>query len=263
MKTRNIIIAVLVISIISVGTIVVLNPNLLGSGTLLHYERVYTGEKPVMLIVGGLKDCVLTLGYEDNEDLMYRIDVELYDSSETIYFEYRGNGIGDYQHFIDINTGSHWGSTTRAKTMNITLGSGHAYYISLGGDSNSANVTGNIVFDNNATLGGEEFAYLFPGTLNLVFTEDIDYSQGGLDMDIGKDNEEISSVNMYIDLPDGMDGHAIFRSESMSISTTGWTMYKQTVSPPEKWYRTSESPTKPLLDIDKVFGDSIMASLLN
>jgi hypothetical protein len=79
---------------------------------------------------------------------------------------------------------------------------------------------------------------------------------------IGTSNYEIASVSMYIDLPDGMDGETSFLSESMSISATGWTMWKETVSPPEKYYRTAESPTKPLLDIDTVFGDHISATLL-
>ncbi len=226
--------------------------------TTLHYERNYTGSKSVSLIIGGLEDCVLTLGYEDNEDLMYRIDVELYDASEEIYFEYWGYTL---QYQIEIN-GANYGTTTRARYMNITLGTGHPYSIILGGD-NSRNVTGNIVFDNNATLGGEEFAYYYPGNLNLVFTENVDYSQGGLYMEsIGGFNDPIASVNMYIDLPDGMDGSVSFRSESMSISATGWTMWKETVSPPEIFYRTAESPTKPLLDIDTVYGDSISATLL-
>ena len=78
---------------------------------------------------------------------------------------------------------------------------------------------------------------------------------------IGKDNYEIASVNLYINLPDGMDGSVSFRSDSMSISATGWTMWKETVSPPVRYYRTAEIPTKPLLDIDIVFGDNIVATL--
>ncbi len=198
----------------------------------------------------------------NNEELMYRIDIELYDADEVVHFEYRGTGLGGFQHFVEMNRGNHWGTTTRARYVNITLGTGHPYYISLGGDSNSRNVTGNIVFDNNATLGGQEFGYLFPGSLNLVFTENVDYSQGGLEIRIGLFNYEIASVTMYIDLPDGMDGSASFRSESMSISATGWTMWSETVSPPVRHYRTTASPTKPLLDIDTVYGDSISATLL-
>ncbi len=235
--------------------------TLFPSSLTLHYERNYTGDKPVFLAIAGLEDCVLTLGYEDNEDLMYRIDIELYDASEVAYLEYRGTGTGDYQHFVELNRESHSGHTTHARTINITLGTGHAYYIALG-DSNSRNVTSNIVFSNNATLGGEEFVYLFPGSLNLVFSEDVDYSQGGLEMRIGLDNYEIGSVNMYIDLPDGMDGRASFLSESMSISASGWTLWHETVSPPERYYRTTDSPTKPLLDIDTVYGDHISATLL-
>ncbi len=232
------------------------------SPTTLHYERNYTGDKPVFLGIAGLEDCVLTLGYEDNKDLMYRIVVELYDTSETIHFDYWGTG-SYYE--VKINGGMHFGQTTRARYVNITLGTGHPYYIGLGGDHNSRNVTGNIVFDNNATLGGEEFGYGFPGSLNLVFTEEVDYSQGGLNMvSIGDSHNlsELTSINMYIDLPDGMDGRASFVSESMSISATGWTMWKETVIPPERYYRTAESPTKPLLDIDTVYGDHISATLL-
>ena len=226
--------------------------------TSLRYERSYTGTKPVHLLIAGLEDCVLTLGYENNEALMYRIDIELYDADETVNFEYRQ---GTFEHFVEMNRGDYYGATTRAKTMNITLGTGHPYYTVLGGDANSRNVTGNIVFDNNATLGSETFAYLFPGSLNLVFTENVDPSQGGLDMEIGGDDYEIIAVDTYVDLPDTMDGHAVFRSESMSVSLTGWSMYKQEVVPTVRYYRTSEAPTKPLLDIDSVFADSITATL--
>lgn len=227
------------------------------SPTTLHYERNYPGGKPVSLIVTGLEDCVLTLGFEDNEDLMYRIDIELYDASETIYFDYTSSGS---YYSVELNGGMNFGHTTRARYMNITLGTGHAHLIVLGGGTSSSNVTGNIVFSNNATLGGEEFGYLFPGHLNLVFNEDVDYSQGGLDMvSIGDDE---LTVSMYIDLPDGMDGKASFRSDSMSISATGWTLYQEMVSPPTRYYRTAETPTKPLLDIDTVYGDSISATLL-
>ena len=258
-KNKNIIISIAIVAVLCVGTFAAV--TFMFPSDTLHYERNYTGDKPVSLMISGLEDCVLTLGYEDNEDLMYRIDIELYDASETIYFDYRGNGIGSYQHFVEINGGSHFGSTTRARTMNIILGSGHPYLIYLGGDSNSRNVTSNIVIDNNATLGDEEFAYLFPGSLNLVFTEDVDYSQGGLLMDIGKSNEEIVSVVMNVDLPDGMDGYVRFISDSMSISSTGWTLYDTGINPTSSYYRTSVELDLPLLDIDQVFGDTISATL--
>jgi hypothetical protein len=260
---RNMVAGIAVVAVLCVSAFAAVT-FFSSSQTTLHYERNYTGDRPVYLAIAGLEDCVLTLGYEDDEDLMYRIDIELYDANEVAYFAYRGNGLGTYQHFVEMNTGNHAGSTTRARYMNITLGTGHPYHISFGADTDTRNVTGNIVFNNNATLGGEEFSYLFPGShLNIVFTENVDYSQGGLNIvSIGKDNYEIASVNMYIDLPDGMDGAASFLSESMSISATGWTMWKETVSPPERYYRTAESPTKPLLDIDTVYGDSISAILI-
>lgn len=255
MQSNRTVVAIVVLAVLCVSVFAAV--TLFFPSTTLHYERRYTGDKPVSLIIGGLEDCVLTLGYENNEDLMYCIDIELYDADETVYFEYWGH---TWQHQIEIN-GANYNHATRARYMNITLGTGHPYYIALGG-SGSRNVTGNIVFDNNATLGGDEFAYGFPGTLNLVFTEDVDYSQGGLEMRIGLPNYEIASVNMYIDLPDGMDGSASFLSESMSISATGWTLWDETVIPPERYYRTSASPTKPLLEIDTVYGDHISATLL-
>jgi len=255
----------MVVAIVNVAVLCVSAFNVVtifSSQTTLHYERRYTGDKPVFLGISGLEDCVLTLGYEDNEDLMYHIDIELYDTSEVAYFEYRGTGSGTYQHFVEINRENHCGHTSRARTMNITLGTGHSYHILLGDSGFSGNVTTNIVFDNNATHGGEEFAYLFSGSLNLVFTENVNYSQGGLEMRIGLPNYEIPSVSMYINLPDGMDGRASFLSDSMSISATGWTMWKETVIPPERYYRTAVSPTKPLLDIDTVYGDHISVTLL-
>lgn len=257
---RNMVAGIVIVVLgVSVFAALTLFPS---SQTRLHYERFYSGDKPVSLIIAGLEDCVFTLGYEDNEDLMYRIDVELYDTGETIYFDYTSSG----SYFsVEINGGMNFGHTSRARYVNVTLGTGHAHLIVLGGGTSSSNVTGNIVFDNNATLGGEEFGYLFPGHLNLVFTENVDYSQGGLDMvSIGESHSiDELTVNMYIDLPDGMDGKSEFRSESMSISAAGWTLYQETVSPPVRYYRTSESPTKPLLDINTVYGDSISAILLS
>jgi hypothetical protein len=257
-KARNIIISIAVIIILLGGALTAffILPT---SSNIRHFERNFSGTKTVQLLIAGLEDCVLTMDYEENEELMYRIDIVLYDADETLYFEYRQ---GTFEHFVEMNWGNHYGSTTRAKSMNITLGTGHPYYIVLGGDSNSRNVTGNVAFDNNATLGNETFAYLFPGSLNLLFTEDVDFSQGGLDMEIGKSGEEIASVSMHIDLPVGMDGHAVFRSESIGITTSEWTMYDQTSNPTTKYYRTSAELTKPLLDIDKVYADSIQATLL-
>ena len=255
-KMKKIAIVVVVIVVLGVSALAV--TNFLMPSTLLHYEKAYTGTKPVYISIAGLEDCILTLGYEDNDALMYRIDIQLYDSAETLYMEYRE---GTFEHFIEMNWENHAGTITRARSMNITLGTGHPYEITLG-DSASSNVTGNIIFDNNAMLGNMTFAYIFPGSLNLVFTEDVDYSQGGLDMELGPgSNTEIASVAMSIDLPEGMDGHAEFRSDSMSISATGWILYDQWVSPVTKFYRTSENPTKPLLDISGVYADIILATL--
>jgi len=256
-KTRNIVVAVVVISVICVGTLIIFNPGLLAPSTQIHYEMTMSDTKYVLFSLQRIQDCNLRIVFEDNENLMYRLDAELYDSSETMTFDY---SVGTQVHRVNINTGT----TTRAKSINITLGTGHPYYFILGSSyDTSRNVSSTIIFDNNATLGGQEFAYYFPGSLNLIFTEDLDYSQGGYEVSIGGYNYEIGSVTLSVNLPDGMDGDVDFTSESISVSATGWTLYSDTINPPSKAYRTSASPTKPLLDISSVYGDSILATLVN
>jgi len=258
-RQKNVTAAVAAIIVLSVAAITVV--TIFSPSTLQHYEREYTGNKPVFIGIAGLEDCNLTLKYENDDALMYRIDIELYSTNEPVYFEYRGGGTGDYEHFVLMNWEDHYGDTTRAKSMNITLGTGHAYSITLGGDPNSKNVTASIVFSNNATLGNETFTYLFPGSLSLDFTEIVDSSKGGLDVEIGETDFVIDSVSMQIDLPSEMDGHAIFTSNSTSITAVGWTLYNETVNPTAKYYRTSAELLKPLLDIDQVYATAIVAEL--
>jgi hypothetical protein len=257
-RMKKVVSSVFVIAILCVSTLLVFNyittpfswyPN--------HYERQMSDSETVHLYVKGLQDCILTIEYEQNENLMYRIKAELYDSSETLTVEYHA---GSYvRHQVNINPGL----TTRAKFVNITLGTGHPYYVMMGASNdNSRNVTGNIFFDNNATIGGQTYTYYMPGSLNLEFTENVDHSQGGLDIDVGSYNFHVDSVLMNIDLPDGMDGDATFNSEGVSISISGWTLYHDASSPPVRSYRTSSNSTKPLLTIDHVYASSILATLM-
>jgi hypothetical protein len=257
-RQKNVAIAIAAIVVLSVAAISIV--TIFTPSTLLHYERDYTGSRPVFIGIAGLEDCILNLKYENNEVLMYRIDIELYSASEPVYFEYRGGLAGDYEHFVLMNWEDHYGDTTHAKSMNITLGTGHAYEITLGGDPNSRNVTSYVVFSNNATLGNRTFTYLFPGTLNLNFGENVNSSKGGFDMEIGETNFVVSSVSMTINLPATMDGNAVFTSNSTSVTTNGWTLYNTTST--TESYRTSETLLKPLLDIDKVYATTLVADLM-
>jgi hypothetical protein len=258
-RQKNTVYAITAIVVLSVAVISIV--TIFSPSTLLHYEREYSGNKPVFIGIAGLEDCALNLKFTNDKTLMYRIDIELYSASEPVYFEYRGGGTEDYEHFILMNWEDHYGDTTRAKSMNITLGSGHPYHISLGGDPNSRNVTAHVFFDENATLGNQTFTYLFPGSLNLDFSSFVDPSKGGLDMEIGDISSEISSVNMFIDLPSSMDGHAVFTSNSTDIIAEGWTLYNTTST--TKSYRTSVDLLKPLLDIDKVYATTLWAHLIS
>ncbi|MHA2022278.1 MAG: hypothetical protein ACTSWQ_01310 [Candidatus Thorarchaeota archaeon] len=256
-KTKKIAIGVVIISVLCVAMFVVV--NILNPSTNLHYESNYSGDSSSAIIrIAGIQDCVFSLEFEDNEDLLYRIDVELYDTSEVMYFTH-------YTHTtvpqIIINSGNDYGRTTRAKRMTVVLGSGLSYNIQLGFDTGSSNVTGTVTYDNNANLGERELAYGFPGSFDLEFNENVDYSEGGLEILIGQSNDFIGSVTMDIDLPDGMDGDADFTSDSISVSASGWTLYSTSVSPAREAYRTSASPTKPLLDISRVYADGVVATL--
>jgi hypothetical protein len=259
-RQKNAVVAFTAIIVLSVAAISVV--TFFAPSTLLHYEREYTGNKPVFIGIAGLQDCVLTLKYENNDALMYKIDIDLYSASEPVYFEYRGGETGDYENVVLMNWEDHYGDTTHAKSVSITLGTGHAYSITLGGDSNSRNVSAHVTFDNNATLGNETFTYLFPGSLNLNFTENVDSSKGGLDMEIGETDFVIDAVSMVINLPGEMEGHAIFTSNSTSVTTFGWILYNETYNPTTKYYRTSIEMLTPLLDIDKVYANTIIATLI-
>ncbi|MFX1369284.1 MAG: hypothetical protein ACFFAY_11835 [Promethearchaeota archaeon] len=260
-KMRNIGYGILIIGILSVGTLVVI--NFTAPTKYLHFERVFsqselTSVNYVSIIIHGLVDCELSLQFEDNTDLMYRIDVELYDVNQTLHFQYL-----DYTASvpgIGINAGDNIGSTTRVKSMDIVLGTKHPYRIIFFGDY-SENVTADIEYSNGANLGGGAFAYTMPGNLELDFDENVDPSEGGLEMEIGLDSSPLEFATVNIDLPDEMDGYAAIRASFESITTSGWVIYDEDSVYHVKHYRTAENPQGPLLNIWRLLAGTLVANL--
>lgn len=258
-KTKGIIIIVIVVIGASTGVVLFMTMGTPGS-TELTYQRDYSGNKPVDIYVAGIVDCEFFLGYTEDSSLMYSIEVHLYEADSSFSFSYSER---EESHEVHINWNTNtWGHEIRVKNMTILLGNGHPYRILLGGSGDdSANVTSTVIFNNNATLGDQEFVYNFPGTLNLQFTEDVDISQGGLSMEIGQWGHYIDSLNLHVDLPAGMDGDATFYFDSMSVSTSGWSLYDTGTLPTSEAYQTASTPSGAVLDIRHVYADSISATL--
>ncbi|MHA2047576.1 MAG: hypothetical protein ACW99G_22575 [Candidatus Thorarchaeota archaeon] len=261
-KTRNIIVAVAVISILGIGSLVILNPGIFGPSTTLHYEsnlRITGYGHALHLFISGIQDCEFSLSFEDNEDLLYRIDVELWDTTEVLYFTH-------YTHTWDpqvhINGENNWGHTTRVKTMSVVLGTGLSHNLQLG--SYSSNVTGVVTYGNNVTVGEyAEFAYWFPGSLHFEFTENVTVTTGYFEIFMGDrdDRNSMSSVVLDIDLPDGMDGIADFKADSIGVSGSGWTMTSSTISPRSETYRTADTSASSIFEIEYVYASSLVAIL--
>jgi hypothetical protein len=233
---RRAVAVVLALIIVGAGTILFLSPR---SSTSFHFEDVYPeGDRyPVYLWLTDIQDCALNLSFVDNSDLLYQIDVELYDSQPApSAFDLTIEDFRVQSSWIEVS----FHALLSFKSLQITLGSGVPYMIVVTG----SDVNATFVYDNNAIGSGASIDYSITGSfVSLSLTEDMVFSTTGMEVSIS----EPDYAYLSLDLPDGVNGLATFREPLSIHSNNGWS-YRSTFIDRVS-YATDPWDSQPLIEV--------------
>ena len=237
---RKTVAVVLALIIVGAGTAFILFPP---SSDNFHFdvefpEGDYTR---VLLWLTTIQDCTLNVSFIDDPDLLYNLDVELYGSHPAASaFDMTVSDFGENSHLLEVR----FEGKTSIKTLQLVLGSGVPYEIIV---PSSSDMNATFTFGNNAVGSDASLFYTATGSIvNLIFTEDMVFSENGMEVICGTDSRP-DYIYLYVDLPDGVNGAAGFREPLSLHSSTGWAYHSQfldTVS-----YRTDPLNPEPLLEL--------------
>ncbi len=149
-----------------------------------------------------LVDTNVTITFVDDADLMYAVDVTQYTPGNHHYAHYQA-----LQDFLQFAVSVSEGSGHRIELIDIRLGNGASYDIYVSG---SVNVS--VVYGNGAVLAGHEFIVSGIGNLHFTFTEDVAFTDSGLDVTTSLDID----LFVDIDLPLGTNGRLLIPQQLCS-----------------------------------------------
>ena len=182
--------------------------------THFHYERYLDpDETRYGYIEIRVQYANVTVRFEDDPTLLYRIDVVQYQPGwrHRVYNGDSANYVG-----IDIAGRDRWGNPERTERVDIVLGTGTHYDIYIG----HWNLNVSVVYDNGVRLGSDELRIDCTGTVYFEFTEDVSFGASGLYVHISSN----ANATLVVDLPPGMNGRMRMNPYSTIISqwTYGW-----------------------------------------
>lgn len=210
MERKTLVLIAVVLAAVVVGATLVVIPSF---STAFHYERGYpAGEtKYVQLALDNLRDTNLTITFTDNPSLMYFIEVGLYEPGKTYTF---GEEELAYSLTVDLV------ASGRIESIDIILGTGASYNILI---RDGYNVNATVTYGNGAVLDDRDFIFVSSGTLSFSFCDNVNFTAGGLQADIGRPAGAPDPLYLNIDLPSGMDGRIDFSTYPVSFTElTGW-----------------------------------------
>jgi len=234
---RKAVAVVLVLIILGTGSFLILFPR---SSNSYHFEeQIPEGDVYRYSIwLKDIRDCTLNVSFIDDPDLLYNLDIGLYESHpEDSAFDL---SITDYGGTYRIYQVSFEGKV-RIRTIQLILGSGVPYEIVVSG----SDVNSTFVYSNNAVGSDASLYYSATGSnVNLIFTENMSFNESGMEITVGSD-AQTDYVNLYVDLPDGIYGGATFREPLYLQSNTGWAFRSQFID--SVTYSTDPLNPEPLL----------------
>ncbi|MHA1927760.1 MAG: hypothetical protein ACTSV2_04165 [Candidatus Thorarchaeota archaeon] len=236
---RKTVAVVLSLIVVGAGITLILFPQ---SSDSFHFEaNVPEGEVYRFSIwMEDLLDCTLNVSFIDDPELLYRMDVELYEPhSASSAFDLTISDYGDTYRIFQVS----FEGKIRIKTLQLVLGSGVPYEILVTG----LDVNATIVYGNNAVGSDASLFYSATGSIvNLIFTEDMVFSETGMEIKCGVDSRP-DYIYLYVELPDGVNGVAGFREPLSLHSSTGWAYHSQFMDTVN--YRTDPLNPEPLLEL--------------
>ncbi|OLS30821.1 MAG: hypothetical protein ThorAB25_07450 [Candidatus Thorarchaeota archaeon AB_25] len=213
---RRVVAMVLAFIVVGAGTVLLLLPRSDTHHGLIRGlpEGSYTS---VSFHLKDIQDCSLNVSFVNDPELLYSLDVQLYESSPAAS-AFDLSVSGEDSALLQVQ----FDGKVRIKEIRLVLGSGIPYGIGVLG----TNVNATFIYENNAVGSLASLAYLATGSfVNLQFTEDMVFSNDGMEITVGAGSQDRPD-NLYLslDLPDGVNGIGSF-SKPLSIhSNTGWTL---------------------------------------
>jgi hypothetical protein len=236
---RKTIATVLILIVVGGGAVFLFVP---WSSNSFHLEGTHPdgAKRSAYLWLTDLQDCALNVSFVDDLDLLYSIDVELYEPSPApSAFELTVNDYRTQSGVMDIR----FEGILSIKSLQVTLGSGVPYTIVV--SSSSSNVNATITYENNVIGSGASLNYKATGSyVNLFITEEMVFSNTGMEIIIGGTGRP-DLIYLHTDLPDGVNGLATFKEPLYIQSNTGWAFRSQFLD--EVTYSTDPLNNEPLL----------------
>ncbi|MHA1935174.1 MAG: hypothetical protein ACW97A_07820 [Candidatus Thorarchaeota archaeon] len=183
-------------------------------GLTFHYEEYMNSDEleEVLFVITDIEDANLTIRFEDDRDLLYRLDVGLYPWSEG-----HSINIEDKGYVTDVTLRGNG----RIRSVDLVLGTGVFYKLHITpGVGSMLNTI--VTYDNGALLyyHKSDFQYVASGSLTFNFKENASFVGTHFDADIQCDNLELN-----IDLPVDTQGSVTFGPAILTFESHGW-MYK-------------------------------------
>jgi hypothetical protein len=184
-----------------------------------------TQHSHVTLWLTDLQDSILDVSFVDDSDLIYRMDIELFNPSFAA---------SAFELTIEASrTQVRFNALVAIRRVMLVLGSATPYDILVGG----SNVTGTFVFGNNMKGSDTELHYSATGVVNLTLTEDIEFLGGEMRVIAGTQLGLPDYVYIDVDVIEGLNGQITFNGPFSLHSSTGWEYYSSFFD--DVTYRTS------------------------
>jgi len=234
---------VAVVIIIGIGGVVHLTNT---SPTVYHYVEYLpkSDQRNTRFTVAGIEDANITISFVNKPGLWYIIDLTHYTSVKHHAVESLTS-----PSFLPLRV--HVKSVTPVKTINIILGTDAAHNLYISGE----NLNTIVIVDNGAKISGTRCRFFGTGTFQFVFTENVNFTSEGMDVEVGDFilgpvSPELVVVD--IDLPSGMNGR--FSSPNATFIQNEWP-----VNYGSEW--GTASIDSPLLDIQIFYSMRVWANL--
>lgn len=244
---------VIVIVVVGATAAVMLIPQ---SSSTYHLEAAYlVGERtPVGLSFSGVTDCTLDISFVDNPDLLYAIDVWLYEPLlPSSAFHLTLTDDRDQSGAVSVL----FEGVARIKCLQVVLGSGVPYNILVASPCSDMETT--IVYTNNMIGTNATLDYSATGSsLDLTFTEDMIFSERGMDVTVGE-TALADTVYLSVNLVDGVNGRAVLSTPLTIHQNTGWVNRSTFLD--QVTYNTNSLNPEPLLNIDIRAAEDVYAWL--
>ncbi|MHA2322760.1 MAG: hypothetical protein ACXACG_14025 [Candidatus Thorarchaeota archaeon] len=225
----------------------------LGSSPSIEFHLEAEVELPryanFTLFLADLLDTNLTISFVNDNSLLYRIDMVLYDpSSPSEAFDL------DTQSYTSIHR---FFTLVRVRSMNVTLGTGCTYDLAVWG----TNLSTSITYDNGARARSE-LRYEASGLLLVRITENMTIMDNHNQFDIytGISNDPLQAFYLDVDLPDGYGGqlnrgHISDLVPISFVERVGWTS--------DEWGVYSTVDESPLIKFATPHCEHIFARLID